>query len=170
VFTVIAIGSSMPLTTVGEVKATGDLTVDREPIFKEAKKGARKKFTLRNLKDKGVMIFEGYAKDLPFWIDGDARAKKPSGEGFSSNTIRINCLYNLHGDPVVIKEYIETKNINPFFTCHDRVNHVDGDKETLVFMDKFASCKLVADKQTAQHAREGRDIEVGQGFSISSGN
>lgn len=60
------------------------------------------------------------------------------------------------------------KNINPFFTQYDRINHVDGDVETLLFMDKFASCRLVADRQEKQLKRQGVNAKVGEGYQVIS--
>jgi len=165
IFHIIAIGGFIANTTRGIVKSTGQ-TSDGKPIFKEAKKGARKLFTLRNLTDKDVMIFEN---ETEFTIDGEV--KQNAGNGMTCSTIRGNALFNLHGDIDRIREFVKKSNINPFFTAYDRINHIgaDNETETLVFMDRFASCQMVADRQQGQLKREGHNnIKVGVGSQIIS--
>jgi len=164
IFTIIQISEWMAHTTKGIVKSVGKAygTKGDKPAFKENKKGARKTFLLRNLEDKDVLIFEG--SELPFKLDGEV--KNQDGV-FTSSTIRGNALFNFHGDPNTIREWVKTKNLNPFFTAYDRVNHVDEKgKETLLFMDRFASCKLVADRQEKQLKEQGYGVSVGVGYQI----
>ena len=101
------------------------------------------------------MIFSGLSKDLPFYIDGDEQSKIKCSNGFVATTIRGNALFNFHGDPETIKDWVKNKNINPFFTAFDRINHVgeDNETETLLFTDVPASCRMVADKRVAQLSR-----------------
>jgi hypothetical protein len=146
IFTVISVSDFMAKTTCAEVKATGLKTDDGMPIFKEAKKrGTRRMFTLRNLKEKDVLIFEGAYKDMPFVVDGDMTTNR---------AIRCNALINLHGNPDVIVEWVKERNINPYFTAFDIVNHIseNGD-EWLLFTDVPASCRLVQDKRMKQLER-----------------
>ena len=153
VFTIIAI-SEMGLTLARAIKSVG--SVNGKPAFKDFAKGSRRTYHLRNIKDKDTLIFEG--SELPFVPDTQ-----------KGNTMRMNGLINLYGDIKTIREWVLEKNLNPFFTAHDRVVQVDeAGIETLVFMDRFASCQLVAKMQTAQHEREGRNVKVGVGFAVGS--
>jgi hypothetical protein len=65
-------------------------------IFRQ--RGKRKEFYLALAKD--TLVFEGW--DIPFTVDTD-------GGGLFSG----NACYNLVGDPAVIREWIETRQLNP---------------------------------------------------------
>ena len=166
VFTIIQIGGFIANTTRGELKATGRSQLGN-PIFKEVKKGARRTFTIRNLKDAETLIFEGLAKDLPFHIDGDEKIKV--NDSFITSTIRGNALFNLHGEPEVIKDWVQHKNLNMFFTAYDKINHInEKGEETLLFLDRFASCENVARRQEKQLREKGQDISVGVGYAVGT--
>lgn len=162
VFTIIGIGEFMAQTTRAEVKAVG--SIGGKPAFKENKKGARKQFHLRNLTANDILIFEG--KNLPFKIDGEVETI--SANGMKSRTIRGNALLNFVGDADTIRNYINEYNLNPFFTAYDRVNLIEkGDRETLLFPNRFASSKRVAELQEKQIKRDsGVDIKIGEGYQI----
>lgn len=149
VFTFITIGDFMGQTAKSEIKSTGEI-YKGVPVFKENRKGAKKKFAFRKLDDPETLIFEGY--DLPFKIDGEITVEQSNG--FTSRVIRGNALLNLCGDPEVIKDWVKNKNINPFFSAFDRINHIDGETETLLFTDVFTDSRLVEEKRESQSKRK----------------
>lgn len=166
VFTFIGIGDFMAQTTKLQLKSTGD-EYQGLPVFKDAKKGARKKFTIRKVTNTETLIFEG---NTPFGTDADI-VTVDEATGFTSRSFRGNALINLSGDPDTIRTWVKEKNLNPFFTAYDRINHVaQNGKETLLFLNRFASCKMVADRQQQQLRELGADVEVGVGFQISGNN
>jgi hypothetical protein len=150
VFTIIAIGDFMAQTTRSSVKSTGEM-YKGTPVFKKNEKGARSKFTLRNLESPETLLFEGV--DLPFKIDGEVTVNQ--NNGFTSTLVRGNALINLVGDADEIKKYIETKNLNPFFNAFDRINHCEGqEKETLLYTEAPTDSRMVLDKRQAQLKRK----------------
>lgn len=145
------IGDFMGQTTHSVLKTVGYAS-NGKPVFKDAKKGARKQFTLRNLDNEDSLIFEG---NVPFATDGETTLNKNNGSTFTTRVVRGNALINLVGDEPTILEWVKHKNINPFFTAYDRVNHIDPNKdiETLLFLDVPSSCKMVDDRRVGQAKR-----------------
>lgn len=161
-FTIVYVGDSMPMTGLSTLVATGERMNGGDPVFKEDKKGARKKFGLRVLKNKDTLIFEG---DVPF----SNNIKGDTSGGMTCTRMIMNGLINLAGDIDVIRDYVENKNINPWFTMYDRVIHqAPNEVEMLVFPNRFASCNRVAEMQEAMLKRQGVDASVGVGFQIAS--
>ena len=145
-FTMISIGDFLAQTTRNEIKATGEI-YKGVPVFKENKKGVRSKFTVKKLDDPDTLFFEG--TDLPFKIDGEVETL--STNGMTSRIMRGNAMINLVGDPVIIKEWVTTKNLNPYFSGLDRINLIEGeDKETLLFTDVPTTSRMVMDKREKQ--------------------
>jgi len=142
--TMFFISDSMPMTVTCRWVATGQ-TFNGQPYFKETSR-SRKEFTMRKEKMNEALIFAGH--DLPFTTDAEAPAK--SDNGFTVRQFRMNALFNFAGDPDTIRDYILNKNLNPFFMSLDRINHVDGEKETLLFPHVNPSCRMVAEKQAKQ--------------------
>lgn len=150
VFTVITIGDFMGQTTRTEIKATGEMYKGVAPIFKENKKGVRKMFTVKKLDDPETLLFKG--TDLPFKIDSEI--VREASNGFTNTSMLCNALINLVGDAEEIKKYIETKNLNPFFSSFDRINLCEGEKETLLFTDVPTDSRLVMGKREEQANRK----------------
>lgn len=149
VFTIISIGDFMGETTRASVKSTGEM-YKGTPAFKENKKGARSKFTIRNLESQETLFFEGV--DLPFKIDSEITTE--ANNGFTSTTMRCNALINLVGEADTIKRYIKNKNLNPFFKAYDRINLCEGEKETLLYTDSITDSRMVMEKREAQAKRK----------------
>lgn len=139
--TIIGISDFMANTSFNVVKATGDYT-DGKPILTENKKGARKKFTLRNLDKKDTLVFKG---EVPFKRDFDVPKTGTSPSGFTSTIMRGNACINLVGDAAIIKDYVLHKNLNSNFTAYDTVLLIDVDKdaETPLFPDTPTSHAVV---------------------------
>jgi len=143
--TILGISSFMGNTTKTVIQYTGNLTSDGKQIFKEPKKGARKKFTIRPFNDE-VMAFVG---DVPFKIDSEIT----TNDGvFSSRIMRGNACFNLVGDSSEIKDWIMNRNINPDFKKYDYVLLVDGDKEIPLFPEVPTSHAVVARVREAMPA------------------
>ena len=139
---IFGVSDFMGSTTHKVIKATGDYTADGKPIFTDNKKGARKKYTMRSLDKKDMLVFLG---DAPFKTDGEVPVSLRGDGIFTSTMMRGNACLNLVGDPVVIKDYILNKNLNTSFTCFDYVLiiDVDADKETPLFPDVPTSHAVV---------------------------
>jgi len=149
--TIFYVGSSMPMTAQMEIKMQGySGDYGRQagmPVFR--RKNKRKDAVWSCYKNE-LMIFKGW--ELPFSSDVNMKGV-PSGNGFTSNKMRMNALFNLGGMPKEeLAEYIETHQSNPFFMQKDRINFVDNvaDTEELLFVHEPASCQLVADMQMKQ--------------------
>lgn len=127
---IYGVSDSFGMTYHKELKATGATTIDGKAILTENKKGARKKFTLKDTFKSDQLLFTG---EVPFKTDGETPTLKATGTGFTTSTIRMNACLNFTGDPAVIKDWIEHKNLNSAFTSYDYVVHVDGDKETPLY-------------------------------------
>lgn len=134
------VGSMMAQTTHTQVVSTGEQTSDGKLIVKENKKGARKRYVMRtDAIDNGTLLFIG---DVPFKTDGETKLP-PDASSFSRTLMRGNACLNLTGDPAVIKEWIETKNLNPAFTRFDTVIHIDGETETPLYPEAETSHAVV---------------------------
>lgn len=104
--TIFSISSMMASTTKIEATITG-FDADRDQyIFR--KKKQRKQYYLPKF-DQNDIVFEGW--DLPIQTDHEA-----------SNIFRGNACYNLVGQPEIIRDYVDHKNLNPHFK--DKANIV----------------------------------------------
>lgn len=77
-----------------------------QPALAFKNRGKRKLFLFRE-PDNDTLVFEGW--DIPVKTDQELR-RTDGCTRFSGNA----CI-NLAGDPAVLKEWIETKNLNPLF-------------------------------------------------------
>lgn len=155
IFTVISISDWMACTTKRMVKATG-LFSNGLPVFKDAKKGARKLYTIPSLFNSGTMIFAG---EIPFKIDSEVKSTREGFGGvFETTTMRGNACYNFVGDPVVIKDYIRTKNLNETFSKLDAVVWIEGENEVPLFPEMETS-HAVVQKIRAAHMERGAELK-----------
>jgi len=113
----------MAMTVKREIQICGEL--NDKVTFRIH--GQRKMFYLPKFNE-SALIFEGW--DLPIKTDGDISIQGPV---FKTSTMRGNACLNLVGDMQLIKEWVQSKNLNENFTRFDEVIHIDGDKETPVF-------------------------------------
>lgn len=111
-YTIVIIDSGLAMTHRKEITFCGKM--NERDTYKE--KGKRTKYYL-NL-NKGF-IFEGW--DIPIRVDTD-----------TGTTMRGNACFNFVGDPIVIKHWIDTKNLNTE-ARKGIVLVVDGDKEELLY-------------------------------------
>ena len=121
--TTFEISSCMAMTVKREIQICGEL--NDKITFRIH--GQRKMFYLPKFNE-SALIFEGW--DLPIKTDGDISIQGPV---FKTSTMRGNACLNLVGDIQLIKEWVQSKNLNENFTRFDEVIHIDGDKETPVF-------------------------------------
>lgn len=143
IVTVIGIGGFATTTKV-TVVYTGQTDLSGRSIYKENKKGARKKFTFRAF-SKDTLVFEG---EVPFKIDSEVT--QPSTNGFTSTLMRGNACLNLVGDPATIKDYITTKNLNENFSRFDSVLIINGRKEVPLFPEVPTNRAVVERIRNAQ--------------------
>ena len=123
--TIFEISPWMAMTVKREIEITGEL--NGRVTFKQ--RGKRKQFYLSPPKD-STLIFEGW--DLPIRIDGEVIK---IGEVFSTSTSRGNACLNLVAPIELLREYVQTKNLNEKFVRFDVVIQIDGDKEIPVFLN-----------------------------------
>lgn len=123
--TIFEISSWMAMTVKREIEITGEL--NGRVTFKQ--RGKRKQFYLSPPKD-STLIFEGW--DLPIRTDGEVIK---IGAVFSTSTSRGNACLNLVAPIELLREYLQTKNLNEKFTRFDVVIQIDGDKEIPVFLN-----------------------------------
>lgn len=118
VFTQVTIGDFVPTTFEAIFKSTGSF-MGGQPIFTEDLKGSKAKFFVRNLEDSETLLFSGR---LPFEVETGVI---PQGKA----------MFYFRGDMEKIKDYVQNKNLNPFFTAHERVCHLSDDNKvaTLLF-------------------------------------
>lgn len=153
-FSIIYTSEMLATTVRMEVVATGDSSSGR-PVFKDQKKGSRKLFVCPKINDAGTLIFENISKSIttPFCTDMEY-TRSNGNKRFSGNA-----MLNFMGKPEEIKEWVLTKNLNPFFNAFDRVLHLeeqpgeDDDLETLLFPDAPAQSIMTAEKQAEQRKR-----------------
>ena len=136
IFTAISIGDFKAETTRHELKSTGEL-FKNVPTFRANVRGAKDKFIYKKLDDPDTLVFEG--NELPFKTDSEIAPTKE----FVDLTIRGNAMINLAGNPDVIRDWVMHKNLNPFFFGFDRINHIDGAKETLLFPNSPTISRMV---------------------------
>lgn len=84
-------------------------------------------------------VFEGW--DLPFTAEMD-QPEKLSSTGMMCRKFKGDACYNFVGDPVVIRNYFEWKQLNPVYTEENlgrtvAVDADDNDNETPVFPEKY---------------------------------
>lgn len=147
IITIIGISDWMAHTTKNEVKAQGFLSSGKE-VFTENKKGARKKFTLREPLDAASNDKLIFRNTFPFKIAGEI--SRPSGTGFTCTKISGNACINIYGSPEDIKNHIASYNLNQNFTAYDRVfcTTEDSDEfDTPVYPESPASCELIRSRR-----------------------
>ena len=155
IITIIGISDWMATTTRNEIKACGFLSNGKE-VFTENKKGARKKFTLREPLDayrNDTLIFRNV---YPFKISGEV--SRPSGTGFTVTKMSGNACINIYGTPEDIRFSIEHNNINKSFTKYDVVIALDPDTdaETPVYPEVQTEHALVKRiRETVTHTHHG---------------
>lgn len=147
IVTIFGISDFMASTTHGEFKATG-MVSNGQAVFTENKKGARKKFTLRNLEAPDRLVFIGSA---PFKTDGETEL--PGSGPFSSRMMRGNACFNLTGDPEVIKDWIQNKNINEKFTQFDSVIWINSEGKEIPLFPEVETNHAVVKSIRAQNAQ-----------------
>lgn len=105
-YTIYGISEFMACTTKNEIVIKGQ--DDRGYIF--SARGKRKKYylTRSEKKDKDTVICEGW--DLPLKIDSDIEIDTGL---FTTKSFSGNALLNFVGTVEFVKEWIETKNLNP---------------------------------------------------------
>jgi len=121
--TIFEISSCMAMTVKREIQICGELN-DRVTYRVH---NQRKMFYLPKFNE-SALIFDGW--DIPIKYDGEIQRM---GKHFMLSTSRGNACLNLVGDIQLIKEWVQSKNLNENFTRFDEVIHIDGDKETPVF-------------------------------------
>jgi hypothetical protein len=135
--TMISISEWMAHTIKKTVVSTGEVAADGRGIFKESLR-KRNKFMLRPF-GPGMLVFEG---EVPFNTDSEIALMKPSSDMVVTQ-FRGNACFNFVGDPSVIKDWIEKRNLNEAFDQHDRVLVIEGEKESLLFPDVETSHAVV---------------------------
>ena len=121
--TIFEISSMVAMTVKREIQICGEL--NDKVTFRIHGQG--KMFYLPKFNE-SALIFEGW--DIPIKYDGEIETQ---GTYFKTSTSRGNACLNLVGDIQLIKEWVQSKNLNENFTRFDEVIHIDGDKETPVF-------------------------------------
>jgi len=121
--TIFEISSMMAMTHKREIQICGEL--NGRVTYRVH--GERKMFYLPTFNE-SALIFEGW--DIPIKYDGEITTQ---GAYFQTSTSRGNACLNLVGDMQLIKEWVQSKNLNENFTRFDEVIHIDGEKETPVF-------------------------------------
>ena len=143
IITIIGISDWMATTTRNEIKACGFLSNGKE-VFTENKKGARKKFTLResleNYKNDTLIFRNVYS----FKISGEISRNDPNSL-FTVTKMSGNACINIYGTPEDIRFSIEHNNINKAFTKYDAVIALDPetDAETPVYPEVPTSHAVV---------------------------
>ena len=123
--TIFEISPWMAMTVKREIEITGEL--NGRVTFKQ--RGKRKQFYLSPPKD-STLIFGGW--DLPIRTDGEVIK---IGAVFSTSTSRGNACLNLVAPIELLREYIQTKNLNEKFARFDVVIQIVGEKEIPVFLN-----------------------------------
>ena len=129
-FTVFSISSCLAMTTEAKIKTRGMKSQSGLPAVSYDK--GRKMFSMPTMKNDDCLIFEGW--DLPICSDGEMKPTRKEGSAFESIVTRGNACLNLHAESKeVLKDYIENKNINPFFDSKELVvfSSKDGKEEVL---------------------------------------
>jgi len=138
--TIFEISSMMAMTHKREIQICGELN-DRVTFRIH---GQRKMFYLPKFNE-SALIFDGW--DIPIKYDGEITRQ---GAHFQTSTIRGNACLNLVGDMQLIREWVQSKNLNENFTRFDVVIHIDGAKETPVFPEVPTSHAVVERIRLAQ--------------------
>ena len=143
-FTVFFIGSSWGSTGRIEVTSKG-FEYAGLPAFSE--KGKRKEFVMRAADPSESLYFQGW--DLPIKAECEIQQ---TDTGHTYGVIRMNSMLNLGGCSIeTIKDFVDNRNINPFFIAKDRVNYIDGKGEGVLVYPNFpTSSKRIAERQSAQ--------------------
>jgi hypothetical protein len=141
--TIIAISEMMAHTTRSEIKLVSVLPEPERVGYQNAKlrvggfvnKGKRKPYYLDLRAD--TLVFEGW--DLPIIVDSELPAK-PSTSGMMVSGFSGNACFNLCGDPAVIRDFVDNRNLNPIFNPNERAKiihagslaeHLPGEGELL---------------------------------------
>lgn len=94
-YTVVHIGEALAMTIRHEITITD--TEDEKYVYKE--KGKRKEYYIN---PRNTFIFAGWG--LPLRVDTDDEVRR---------IVRGNACFNFVGDAEVVRDYIDTKNLNP---------------------------------------------------------
>ena len=144
-YKVFTIGESLAFTCCNEI--TVNEHTDRGIVF--TPKGKRKRFIIPFIKSNGQpfagAVFAGW--EQPIYCDTDKQNGKSDGM-FTSQKMRGNACFNFVGKPEAIKQWIETKQLNPFFEKTKTVA-IDGDKEIVVFADEYTGGHAIIDRMLA---------------------
>ncbi|HSA34493.1 MAG TPA: hypothetical protein P5077_12275 [bacterium] len=144
-YTIYRIGEALAMTscqriTVKEIRENGDIIYQPQ--------GKRKLFILRKQWQSYVngpvnefdgAVFEGW--DTPFTSDTDQ-----DRDGSPIRTMRGNACYNFVGPVEKIREWIETKQLNPKFRKEHVVAIGPDGNETVVYPDLYRSGHAVIDR------------------------
>ena len=122
-FATVGVNGFINTTYINVLRATGAF-IDGKPVFKENKKGAISTFILSDFESDNMLLFDVTREALPFEIQGVKEVSMDNG------------LVNILGDKDIIKEWVMTKNINPFFCAFQKINHISYKRqEALLFPD-----------------------------------